>query len=247
MIRNGGEQIADRLIKRNSGVFLAEMRLWSIYIAMPFFIVGMCLLGWAYEEKPSIVAVIFGWGMAEYARRFIQLCFPRSAPDANASARFGILILTVATYNYLGNTFPQQQGEVSAMINLARTIGGFGKSTKSRPSPAPRPKLILLPSPSHSVLPSPLVALRRTEARLWHGSGRRRWPLYLGHHPPPDLRTTPPEPLCVSPYSYQPRIPLIVNTRKSCLYSYLCRVCMHSIFIATFSSRDESLSKLESP
>ncbi|TKA57187.1 hypothetical protein B0A53_01143 [Rhodotorula sp. CCFEE 5036] len=95
--------IADRLIKRNSGVFLAEMRLWSIYIAMPFFIVGMCLLGWAYEEKPSIVAVIFGWGMAE----------------------FGILILTVATYNYLGNTFPQQQGEVSAMINLARTIGGF--------------------------------------------------------------------------------------------------------------------------
>ncbi|BGP22109.1 mfs transporter [Rhodotorula toruloides] len=95
--------LADRLIKKNSGVFLAEMRLWTIYFAMPFYVVGFCLLGVAFQNKLPIAAVIFGWGMAE----------------------FGILILTVATYAYLNNCFPTRQGEVSALINLARTLGGF--------------------------------------------------------------------------------------------------------------------------
>lgn len=71
---------------------------------MPFFIVGMCLLGVAYHEKLNIAAVIFGWGMAE----------------------FGILLITVTIYVYLANTFPQQQGETASLINLARVLGGFG-------------------------------------------------------------------------------------------------------------------------
>ncbi|BGP37217.1 hypothetical protein JCM10449v2_001122 [Rhodotorula kratochvilovae] len=95
--------IADRQIKRNGGVFLAEMRLWSCYVAIPFFIVGFCLLGVAFEKKLNVASVIFGWGLAE----------------------FGILINTVAVYAYLNNCFPTRQGEVSALINLARTLGGF--------------------------------------------------------------------------------------------------------------------------
>ncbi|BGP29319.1 hypothetical protein JCM10296v2_001058 [Rhodotorula toruloides] len=70
---------------------------------MPFYIVGFCLLGVAFQNKLPIAAVIFGWGMAE----------------------FGIPILTVATYAYLNNCFPTRQGEVSAPIDLARTLGGF--------------------------------------------------------------------------------------------------------------------------
>ncbi|GAA5826175.1 hypothetical protein JCM11251_007194 [Rhodosporidiobolus azoricus] len=97
------DALADRLIKRNSGVFLAEMRLWTCYIAIPFFIVGFCLLGVSFEKKLSIAGVIFGWGLAEFA----------------------ILINTVAVYAYLNNCFPSRQGEVSALINLARTLGGF--------------------------------------------------------------------------------------------------------------------------
>ncbi|GAA6020608.1 hypothetical protein JCM8202_006321 [Rhodotorula sphaerocarpa] len=97
------DALADRLIRRNSGVFLAEMRLWTIYLGMPFFIVGMCLLGVAYHEKLNIAAVVFGWGMAE----------------------FGILLITVTIYVYLANTFPQQQGETASLINLARVLGGF--------------------------------------------------------------------------------------------------------------------------
>ncbi|GAA5873270.1 hypothetical protein JCM16303_001076 [Sporobolomyces ruberrimus] len=95
--------ITNRLIKRNSGVFYAEYRLWSMYFAMPFFVAGFVLLGASYEKKLPVVGLIFGWGMAE----------------------FGILINTVAVYAYLNNCFPSHQGEVSALINWARVFGGF--------------------------------------------------------------------------------------------------------------------------
>ncbi|GAA5979068.1 hypothetical protein JCM10908_002794 [Rhodotorula pacifica] len=97
------DSIANRLIKRNSGVFLAEMRLWSNYLGIPFFFAGMILLGFSYEKKLNVGAVIMGWGMAE----------------------FGIVLITIACYNTLANVYPQQQGEVSALINLARVLGGF--------------------------------------------------------------------------------------------------------------------------
>lgn len=32
---------------------------------MPFFFAGMILLGFAYEKKLNLAAVILGWGMAE--------------------------------------------------------------------------------------------------------------------------------------------------------------------------------------
>ncbi|GAA5850501.1 hypothetical protein JCM5353_004758 [Sporobolomyces roseus] len=95
--------ITNRLIKSNHGVFLAEFRLWSIYVAIPFFVAGFVLLGAAFEKKLPVVAIIFGWGMAE----------------------FGILINTVAVYAYLMNCFPSRQGEVSCLINFARVLGGF--------------------------------------------------------------------------------------------------------------------------
>ncbi|GAA5996418.1 hypothetical protein JCM5350_005464, partial [Sporobolomyces pararoseus] len=58
--------ITNRLIKRNSGVFFAEYRLWSIYFAIPFFVAGFVLLGAAFEKKLPVVALIFGWGLAEF-------------------------------------------------------------------------------------------------------------------------------------------------------------------------------------
>lgn len=42
-----------------------------------------------------------------------------------APTSVAILINTVAVYAYLNNCFPTRQGEVSALINLARTLGGF--------------------------------------------------------------------------------------------------------------------------
>ncbi|KAF5351077.1 hypothetical protein D9756_008452 [Leucocoprinus leucothites] len=90
-------------IRRNKGVFEAESRLWTCYLAVPLYVVGFVVLGAAIQNHLNIGALIMGWGIAELA----------------------IMINTVAVYAYGNNCFPKHQGEVSALINLARTLGGF--------------------------------------------------------------------------------------------------------------------------
>ncbi|KAH9019897.1 hypothetical protein EDB83DRAFT_2433573 [Lactarius deliciosus] len=36
-----------------------------------------------------------------------------------------IMVNTVAVYAYANDCFPKHQGEISALLNLARTLGGF--------------------------------------------------------------------------------------------------------------------------
>ncbi|KAI0634985.1 MFS general substrate transporter [Trametes polyzona] len=90
-------------IRRNNGVFVAENRLWTCYIAMPLYICGFVLLGASFQEHLSVGALVMGWGIAEVA----------------------VMINTVAVYAYCNDCFPRRQGEISALINLARTLGGF--------------------------------------------------------------------------------------------------------------------------
>ncbi|KAI7950492.1 hypothetical protein MJO29_009166 [Puccinia striiformis f. sp. tritici] len=68
------------LTSRNRGVFEPEMRLWTLYLGIPLIVVGFVVLGGAFEHKWNLVAVVFGWGMAEV----------------------GIMITTVATSRVLG-------------------------------------------------------------------------------------------------------------------------------------------------
>ncbi|KAJ6576350.1 MFS general substrate transporter [Mycena sp. CBHHK59/15] len=91
-------------IRRNKGVFEAESRLWACYVAMPLYICGFVVLGAAFQNKLSPGAIVMGWGMAEMAT----------------------MINTVAVYAYCNDSFPKHQGEISALINLCRTLGGFG-------------------------------------------------------------------------------------------------------------------------
>jgi len=86
-------------IKRNNGVFEAESRLWACYIAIPLYICGFVTLGAAFQKHLSVGALIMGRGIAELA----------------------IMINTVAVYAYCKDAFPKHQGEISALINLART------------------------------------------------------------------------------------------------------------------------------
>ncbi|KAI7947182.1 hypothetical protein MJO28_009090 [Puccinia striiformis f. sp. tritici] len=90
------------LTSRNRGVFEPEMRLWTLYLGIPLIVVGFVVLGGAFEHKWNLVAVVFGWGMAEV----------------------GIMITTVATLNYLNNSF-FFPGEISALLSQARVLGGF--------------------------------------------------------------------------------------------------------------------------
>ncbi|KIJ61484.1 hypothetical protein HYDPIDRAFT_177044 [Hydnomerulius pinastri MD-312] len=89
-------------IKRNNGVFEAESRLWACYVAMPIYICGFLVLGFGLQHL-NTPAVIIGWGIAEVA----------------------IMVNTIAVYAYCNDCFPKQQGEISALVNLARTLGGF--------------------------------------------------------------------------------------------------------------------------
>ncbi|PFH48084.1 hypothetical protein AMATHDRAFT_6124 [Amanita thiersii Skay4041] len=90
-------------IKKNRGVFEAESRLWACYIALPLCICGFLVIGASFQKHLSLGAVVMGWGIAELS----------------------VMINTVAVYAYLNDAFPKHQGEISALINLARVLGGF--------------------------------------------------------------------------------------------------------------------------
>jgi len=101
--RYTNEWIMNMNIRRNNGVFEAESRLWACYIAIPLYICGFITLGASFQKHLSVGALIMGWGIAE----------------------FSVMINTVAVYAYCNDSFPKHQGEISALINLARTLGGF--------------------------------------------------------------------------------------------------------------------------
>ncbi|KZT71737.1 MFS general substrate transporter [Daedalea quercina L-15889] len=92
-------------IRRNKGVFLAEMRLWTIYLAIPLYICGFIVIGASLQETLSIGALVMGWGIAIVANM--------------------ICTVAVCEYAYCNDCFPTRQGEISALINWARTLGGF--------------------------------------------------------------------------------------------------------------------------
>ncbi|KAH8110296.1 MFS general substrate transporter [Phellopilus nigrolimitatus] len=101
--RYTNEFIMNRGIKRNKGVFEAEVRLWACYIAVPLYLCGFIVLGASFQKMLSVGALVMGWGLAEVA----------------------VMINTVAVYAYCNDCFPRYRGEISALINLSRTLGGF--------------------------------------------------------------------------------------------------------------------------
>ncbi|EPQ53482.1 MFS general substrate transporter [Gloeophyllum trabeum ATCC 11539] len=101
--RYTNDWIQNASIRKHNGVFEAEYRLWACYIAIPLYICGFVLLGASFQNHMSVGALVMGWGIAQVA----------------------IMINTVAIYAYCNDCFPKQQGEISALINLSRALGGF--------------------------------------------------------------------------------------------------------------------------
>ncbi|KAJ7763453.1 MFS general substrate transporter [Mycena metata] len=100
--RYGNDFIASVGIRRNRGVFEAEMRLWMCYVSLPLYVTGFLLLGHGVQAR-NVPAVIMGWGIGQTA----------------------IMLNTTAIYAYLQDCFPGHAGEVSALFNFSRTIFGF--------------------------------------------------------------------------------------------------------------------------
>ncbi|CAK5277845.1 unnamed protein product, partial [Mycena citricolor] len=100
--RYGNDLISTLSIRRNAGVFEAEMRLWMCYFALPLYVTGFLLLGFGFQNH-NLAGVIMGWLLGQIA----------------------IMLNTTAIYAYLKDCFPAHQGEVSALFNFFRTICGF--------------------------------------------------------------------------------------------------------------------------
>ncbi|KAG1744214.1 major facilitator superfamily domain-containing protein [Suillus lakei] len=100
--RHVNDFIMNLNIRKNGGFFEAESRLWTCYLAMPLYICGFLTLG-AGIQNLSEAALIMGWGIAIVA----------------------ITLNTVAVYAYCNDCFPRRAGEVSALLNFARSVGGF--------------------------------------------------------------------------------------------------------------------------
>lgn len=90
--------------KRNNGVLESEDLLIPTLPGMLIYVLGMCLFGWGNQVKEGrIAAVIFGVGLVT----------------------LGNLVILVAVLAKSSLDFPGREGEISAIINLVRVLGGF--------------------------------------------------------------------------------------------------------------------------
>ncbi|MCJ1471680.1 hypothetical protein MMC13_000320 [Lambiella insularis] len=94
--------IAILCMRRNNGRLEPEARLWVVWIATPFMVAGLILLGFCLENAYPFMVTAVGWGL--YV--------------------FGIMIATVGVNAYALDCYPEGSGEVSAWLNFARTTGG---------------------------------------------------------------------------------------------------------------------------
>ncbi|KAK0705720.1 major facilitator superfamily domain-containing protein [Lasiosphaeris hirsuta] len=95
--------VAKQYIRTHKGHFEPEVRLRVIYFSMPLVIIGLVLFGQAMAEGWHFMATSVVWGM--YV--------------------FGMMVTTVALSSYCLDSYPEASGEVSAWLNMSRTVGGF--------------------------------------------------------------------------------------------------------------------------
>ncbi|KAF4547707.1 Hypothetical protein D9617_37g012330 [Elsinoe fawcettii] len=103
--------LANRYIRKHSGVFEPEARLFMLYIAAVPMVAGLVLIGQTLQKSLPVVGVIFGWGMSA----------------------FGVMLNSVATQAYALDAYPLASAEVAGWLNFARVIGGFSVGYYQQP------------------------------------------------------------------------------------------------------------------
>lgn len=89
--------------RRNGGLFVPEYHLPTIYVGLLFTIPGLVIIGQTLQQHWHWVAIVFGWGMFA----------------------FGVMLASVAITAYGLDSYPSASGEISAVINFGRLLGGF--------------------------------------------------------------------------------------------------------------------------
>ena len=97
------DYLANRYVRKNSGLFKPEARLWTNYLGAFFMIPGLIIVGQTLGQHLSYAGIIVGWGM--YV--------------------FGVLLASVAITAYLLDSYPNASPEVAGYLNFARVIAGF--------------------------------------------------------------------------------------------------------------------------
>lgn len=90
-------------VRRNNGHFSPESRLLITWLALPFMLAGLVLVGFSLQRHYHYMLVALGWG-------FYTL---------------GLIINSVSINIYLLNSYPEASGEVGMWVNFSRTAGGF--------------------------------------------------------------------------------------------------------------------------
>lgn len=97
------DTIANLNARRNNGRVEPESRLYAIWVAMPFMVAGLILMGFAMQRQYHYMLTALGWGL--YV--------------------FGVMMVTVSINSYALDAYPEASGEVAAWINFGRCTGGF--------------------------------------------------------------------------------------------------------------------------
>ncbi|KAJ6024477.1 hypothetical protein N7540_005274 [Penicillium herquei] len=97
------DALAKFYVERNNGVFHPESRLIIVWLAIPFMLSGLVIVGFALERHYHYMLVALGWGLYT----------------------FGMIINSASVNMYVLNSYPEASGEVGMWINFSRTAGGF--------------------------------------------------------------------------------------------------------------------------
>ncbi|KAL9578112.1 MAG: hypothetical protein Q9203_007211 [Teloschistes exilis] len=89
--------------RRHNGTFHPEARLLVIYLATPFTLSGLVLIGFCLQHGYHYMLTALAWGL--YV--------------------FGIMITTVGLTAYNLEAYPEASGETAAWISASRVLGGF--------------------------------------------------------------------------------------------------------------------------
>lgn len=95
--------VAIRYAKTHQGVFRPEIRLWIVYFATPFMVLGLVILGQALHRHWNVGAVIVGWG----------------------AYTFGLMIHSVIVFAYSVDSYPDYPQDAAGWVAFLRVAGGF--------------------------------------------------------------------------------------------------------------------------
>src|SRR5258707_9680891 len=98
------------------------MAVRACYIAVPLYVCGFLVLGRAFQQHDSVGALVIGWGSAEVVIMVNTVAVCASFYDARTTREYSRSFTLDA---YTNDFFQIHHGEISALLNLARTLGGF--------------------------------------------------------------------------------------------------------------------------